>query len=230
MGLFDRDFTLASGERLVELQVDRLPPDAIARYTFACEVLADLPGPLVGADIFCGNGYGTHLLAQSLPCFIHGIDGSAESIDMANRSYVDLNVLFSQKFFPFSLPADHFDFIVSIESIEHVEQGEAFFGLLVHALKPGGRLIISAPNSQVIDLDKNPYEWHYKHYTVEEFLSLGEQHGLTLMTWLGADCTLIEPGGKVVAGNYYSPHSGALAEGHLGDTQTFYFQKPVGPA
>lgn len=227
MGLLDRDFKLDSGERLTALHADALPPDAVARYEFAREVLCDLPGPLIGADIFCGNGYGTHLLAQSLPCFIHGIDGSAESIDLANRSYVDLNTLFSQKFFPFSLPANHFDFIVSIESIEHVEQGEAFFGLLVHALKPGGRLIISAPNSQVVDLTKNPYAWHYKHYTVQEFLSLGERHGLTLMTWLGADCTLVDPtSGKVVAGNYFSPHSGALAAGRIGDTQTFYFQKP----
>lgn len=230
MGLFDRDFTLASGERVVELQIDRLPPDAVARYMFACEVLADLPGPLIGADIFCGNGYGTHLLAQSLPCFIQGIDGSAESIDLANRSYVDLNVLYSQKFFPFSLPANHFDFIVSVESVEHVEQGEAFFGLMVHALKPGGRLIISAPNSQVVDQAKNPNPWHYKHYTVQEVLHLGEQHGLTLMTWLGANCTLINPNGVVVSGNDYSPHSGALVAGRIGDTQTYYFQKPVSPA
>jgi len=226
MGLFDRDFGLDSGERVSALHIDAIPPDHVARYAFAGEVLSDLPGPLIGADIFCGSGYGTHMLAQSLPCFIHGIDGSAESINQANCSYVDLNVLFSQKFFPFSLPANHFDFIVSLESIEHVEQGEAFFGLLVHALKPGGRLIISAPNSEVVDLIKNPYDWHYKHYTVEEFLSLGEQYGLTLMTWLGADCTLIAPGGKVVAGNHYSPHDGALAEGHIGSTQTFYFQKP----
>lgn len=80
MGLLDRDFRLDSGERLTALHPDALPPDAIARYEFAREVLADLPGPLLGADIFCGNGYGTHLLAQSLPCFMHGIDGSASPL------------------------------------------------------------------------------------------------------------------------------------------------------
>lgn len=228
MSLLERDFALDSGERVTALHIDRIPPDHLARYQFASEVLADMPGPLIGADIFCGAGYGTHLLAQRLPCFMLGIDGSGESINQANRSYVDLNVLFSQKFFPFSLPAAHFDFIVSMESIEHVERGDAFFQLLVHALKPGGRLIISAPNSQVIDLEKNPYAWHYKHYTPDEISALGERHGLTLVSWLGAAYTLINKDGIVVSGNYYSPYCGVLETGSIGDTQTYYFQKQSG--
>lgn len=227
MGLIDRNFALESGERVVALKFDDIPPDHMARYEFACQSLSDLKGPLMGADIFCGGGYGTHLLAQRLPCFILGIDGSGESILRASQTYVDLNVMFAQKFFPFALPPGHFDFIVSMESIEHVENGALFFNLLVHALKPGGRLIISAPNSSVVDLAKNPYAWHYKHFTVEEILELGRQHGLELISWHGADCTIVGEDGKVVAGNYYSPASGRLKEGHIGDTQTYYFHKPL---
>ncbi|MEA0738504.1 class I SAM-dependent methyltransferase [Xanthomonas campestris pv. campestris] len=227
MGLIDRDFALTSGERVVTLKIDEIPPDHLARYAFARQALSDLPGPLLGADIFCGGGYGTHLLAQGLPCFMLGIDGSAESIARASQTYVDLNVMFAHKFFPFALPADHFDFIVSMESIEHVENGALFFGLMVHALKPGGRLIISAPNSSVVDLSKNPYRWHYKHYTVEEMLELGQQHGMALISWQGADCTIVGADGKVVATNSQSPRSGALREGYIGDTQTYYFKKPL---
>lgn len=227
MGLLERDFGLASGERITALKVDDIPPECMARYGFACQVLDDLQGPLVGADIFCGTGYGTHLLAQRLPCFILGIDGSLEAIAHASQAYVDINVLFSHKFFPFSLPENHFDFIVSIESIEHVENSELFFGLLVRALKPGGRLVVSAPNSAVVDLKKNPYPWHYRHFTVNEILNFGTHHGLELVSWLGADCTIVNKEGKVVAGNYYSPVSGVLKEGHVGDTQTYYFKKPL---
>ena len=226
MGLLDRDFGLTSGERVSTIRIDDIPPDHIARYEFAADALADLPGPLVGADIFCGSGYGTHLLAQRLPCFITGIDGSPDAIARAAEHYIDFNVLFSYKLFPFSLPANHFDFIVSMESIEHVEQGESFFRLLVHALKPGGRLVISAPNADVVNLDKNPYAWHYRHYTVDEIKQLAADCQLKLLQWMGADCTLIDSQGKVVSGNYYSPVSGALKPGHLGDTQTYLFEKP----
>jgi len=227
MGLLDQNFALESGERVTTLQRDDIPPDHWARYEFAWKMLADLEGPLIGADIFCGVGYGTHLLAQRLPCFITGIDGSMGSIVKASETYIDFNVLFSQKLFPFSLPAHHFDFIVSMESIEHVENGPLFFQLLVHALKPGGRLIISAPNSSVVDLQKNPYAWHYKHFTVEEMLSLGEAHGLVLKSWVGADCTVINEAGKVVSGNHHSPLSGTVKEQYVGDTQTYYFHKPL---
>ncbi|MBB6573988.1 class I SAM-dependent methyltransferase [Xanthomonas arboricola] len=227
MGLIDRDFALDSGERVIALKIDDIPPDHMARYEFARQSLIDLPGPLLGADIFCGGGYGTHLLAQGLPCFIIGIDGSGESIARASQTYVDLNLMFAHKFFPFALPAEHFDFIVSMESIEHVENGALFFGLMVYALKPGGRLIISAPNASVIDLARNPYAWHYKHFTVNEILELGRQHQLTLISWHGADCTIVDASGKVVATNHHSPLSGTLREGQLGDTQTYYFQKPL---
>jgi len=228
MGLLDRDFSFSSGERVVALSYDAIPPDHLARYEFACEVLSQAEGPLIGADVFCGVGYGTHLLAQNLPCFILGIDGSGESINRASQTYVDFNVLFSQKFFPFTLPENNFDFIVSMESIEHVEDSEAFFRMLVAALKPHGDLIVSAPNSDVVDLKKNPYPWHYRHFTVEEFITFGEKYNLELISWRGAGCTVINPAGKVVAGNYYSPLSGALKEGFVGDTQTYNIKKKGG--
>lgn len=227
MKLLDHDFGLDSGERFSALRIDDIPPDHLARYEFAARVLETLEGPLVGADIFCGGGYGTHLLAQRLPCFILGIDGSNESITRASQTYVDFNVLFAQKFFPFHLPAAHFDFIVSMESIEHVENGSLLFKLFVQALKPGGHLVISAPNADIIEVEKNPYHWHYRHYTVGDIKALGEAHGLHLMSWQGADCTLVNSAGKVVAGNYYSPASGVLREQYLGDTQTYHFRKAM---
>lgn len=228
MGLLDRDFTLNSGERVSAQRYDHIPPDHIARYEYAAQALEHLPGPLIGADIFCGGGYGTHILAQRLPCFIMGIDGSGEAISRASQTYVDLNVLYAQKFFPFSLPADHFDFIVSMESIEHVEHGARLFHLFVHALKPGGHLIISAPNTDVIEVEKNPYHWHYRHYTVDEMLAMAAGQGLELINWYGADCTVVNSVGKVVAANHFSPHSGQLREQRVGDTQTYHFQKRAG--
>lgn len=230
MSFLDKDFSLASGERVSNIAFDDIPPDHWARYSYACDAVAALAvgsRTLVGADIFCGSGYGTHLIAQRIPCFLLGIDGSAESIAEASSRFVDLNILFSHKFFPFSIPAEHFDFIVSMESIEHVENGDQFFGLLAQAIKPGGRLIISAPNRRVIDLANNPYQWHYKHYIDNEIQALGTSCGLNLLECLGADCTIVNAEGKVIAGNYFSPTAGKLRADHQGDTLTYLFERPL---
>lgn len=227
MSLIDRDFKLNSGERVTAVAIDDIPPDHWARYEFARDCLIEMNAtrPLIGADIFCGAGYGTQFLAQTLPCHILGIDGSAEAIERASRQYANLNLFFSHKFFPFSLPPEHFDFIVSMESIEHVEDGELFFNVLEQALKPGGRLIISAPNSEVVDLGKNPYAWHYRHYTRQEIENMGRNARLRHIKCVGAECTVIDASGKVVSGNYFSPKSGALRQDHAGDTLTHLFVK-----
>lgn len=231
MSFLDKDFSLTSGERVAHIALDDIPPDHWARYEYACDAIAPLTersnSPLIGADIFCGSGYGAHMIAQRVPCFLFGIDGSAESIAEAASCFVDLNLFFTHKFFPFSLPKAHFDFIVSIESIEHVENGEQFFSLLAQAVKPGGRLIISAPNRRVIDLAKNPYQWHYKHYIKEEIQALGTFCGLQLLQCLGADCTVVNAEGRVIAGNYFSPTAGRLREEHEGDTLTYLFERPL---
>lgn len=231
MSFLDKDFSLASGERVAHIALDDIPPDHLARYAYACDAIAPLVerliGPLTGADIFCGSGYGSHMLAQRVPCFLLGIDGSTESIAEAASRFVDLNLFFCHKFFPFSLPPAHFDFIVSMESIEHVENGDQFFALLAQAIKPGGRLIISAPNRHVIDLANNPYQWHYKHYITEEIQALGASCGLSLLQCLGADCTVVNAEGRVIAGNYFSPTAGRLREQHQGDTLTYLFERPL---
>ncbi len=226
MSLADHDFSFTSGERFATTSMDNVGRETVARYRFACDLLKEMPGPLVGADIFCGGGYGAHMLSQSLPCFLLAIDGSADSIRQATEQYVDFNVLFSHKLFPFSLPQAHFDFIVSIESIEHVEDGEMFFELLTNALKPGGKLIISTPNSEVVDLAKNPYRWHYRHYTAAELVVLGQRQGLIHHVCMGNDCTVVAPDGRVVAGNYFSPFSARLQKDHPGDTLVHVFSKP----
>lgn len=228
MSLADRDFTFASGERVIATALDDIPPDHYERYKFAVECLQDMKGPLTGADIFCGVGYGTRLLAESLPCFLLAVDGSGETIAKATQIYKNLNLMFCHKVFPFTLPSESFDFIVSMESIEHVEDGEWFFEVLAGAIKPGGRMVISAPNSKQVDLAKNPYKWHYRHYTNEEIVALGRKHGFEHIASMGADCTVVNDEGRVVSGNYYSPYSGTLKAGHPGDTLTHYFKKNGG--
>lgn len=63
---------------------------------------------------------------------------------------------------------------------------------------------------------------------MEEIITFGERYILELISWLGADCAVINAAGKIVSGNYYSPLSGALKVGIVGDTQTYHFKKKAG--
>lgn len=52
---------------------------------------------------------------------------------------------------PLPFPDAHFDYVFSIEGIEHFENPWTFVKELCRVLKPGGRMIISTPNTLSVD-------------------------------------------------------------------------------
>ena len=74
-----KDFSLHSGERLATIDPPVIYPDHLARDQFVCDDMKQRGYDLFGADIFCGAGYGTNLLAETLDGTVLGIDGSAEA-------------------------------------------------------------------------------------------------------------------------------------------------------
>jgi len=178
------DFSLHSGERQVAARYEDIRADHRYRYEWVHE---RLPDEGYGADVFCGNGYGTSLLSQSR--HVLGIDGSTEAIRLAEQHYRTPRALFSQAYYPFSLPEQAFDFIVSLESVEHVEQGEAFLTMLVASLKPRGLLFFSVPCETHLPHGKfsDVFHFHYRHYRFEEVKGLIDAHGLELLEWAGQD-------------------------------------------
>ena len=86
--LSKRDFSLNSGERQVAQSLDGIRKDHLWRYELVADFLAKQFGAIRtnGADIFCGNGYGSHIVAKRLQnTQILAIDASKEAIDSANR-------------------------------------------------------------------------------------------------------------------------------------------------
>ena len=106
--LSKRDFSLNSGERQIAQSLEGIRKDHLWRYELVADFLANQFGAIRtnGADIFCGNGYGSHLVAKRLQnTQILAIDASKEAIDLANRHYkVDKKIHFANKFFPFAPP------------------------------------------------------------------------------------------------------------------------------
>lgn len=184
-------FSLHSGERQTAPSITEIRRDHVARYEYASQVITNHISQAhagFGIDLFCGNGYGTSFLANTTGQVTLGIDASTEAIDFANKHYACEINFFTAKAFPFSLPKNTFDFVVCLESLEHVEDAKRFLTEIFTSMKPGALLILSTPNSEIWSLDVNPNPFHYRHYSREELLRLLSttfRNELRLLDWHG---------------------------------------------
>lgn len=85
-------------------------------------------------DIFCGNGYGSYIVAKALNNLqkITSVDGSKETINFAKKNYGSKKIKYKHKLFPFKLNKNFYDFIISLESVEHVKDDKVFIETLVN--------------------------------------------------------------------------------------------------
>lgn len=123
-------------------------PTRANRYVFpVVQSLAGRLGPGVRVlDVGCGNGYIAGCLLD-LGCTVVGIDLSEQGISIARDNYPQARFEV--------LPADHellerlgeepFDVVIATEVIEHLYDPPDFAAGCFEALRPGGRVILSAP-------------------------------------------------------------------------------------
>lgn len=104
------------------------------------------PGRIL--DVPAGHG----AFAQELLKLGHG---DIDCLDIGAETFVlrDPRVRFTQHdvIDPLPFPDAHFDYVFSIEGIEHFENPWTFVKELCRVLKPGGRLFISTPNTFSVD-------------------------------------------------------------------------------
>ncbi|MCF8177627.1 MAG: class I SAM-dependent methyltransferase [Sulfuritalea sp.] len=193
-------FSLHSGERQTGLRLAEIRADHTARYEYACAtIMRHVPtgGDAFGLDLFCGTGYGTQILSSTTKCTTLGIDASIEAIATANSYYSSEQTLFSAKVFPFALPRRTFDYVVCLESIEHVQETDRFLEEIVGALRPGGLLILSTPNADIWSLEINPNPFHFRHFTRTEVLATLSRHfgyQMEVLDWQGQDIYQLSDG------------------------------------
>ena len=135
----------------------------LVRYDVALGLVR--PGDIV-LDAACGLGYGSYMFDSLSPAaHVIGLDISEWAVDFARRNYGGESVEFRCGSLPSCLdemPPASVDFIVSLETLEHVEDPGALLAAFWRVLKPGGRIFVSVPNDWADETgdDPNPHHLH----------------------------------------------------------------------
>ena len=118
-------------------------------------------------DAACGTGFGSYVLAQRVAEVV-GLDVSPEAISEARQHHARPNLRFHHGVVESLPPIAGFDAAVSLETIEHVPDPRAFLREIHARLKPGGRLVLSAPNvaqhQGAPQPTENPFHLHEPTY------------------------------------------------------------------
>lgn len=163
---------------------NNIRPDHLERYNFACKKLEKLTEPDHVLDIGCGIGYGSVIMHNIMSSWVDSIDKSQEAYQVFltnfSRKAPRVNYILQDftKLKKGSL-RNTYDAVVSFEFIEHIppKLAQSVFDL---AAKKSKIFICSSPNERVRPHRLPPVnEFHYKHYTPEEFEAMGKQAGFT---------------------------------------------------
>lgn len=164
------DLSVLVEERLLHTdmlrEVGRRGDAHCIRYQKAAEFVR--PGDRV-LDVACGLGYGSYMLyAASQAQSVLGVDLSDFGIAYANAHYgrpgkVEFEVGDAQALS--SIADNSIDFIAAFETIEHVPEPMEYLLQLKRVLKPGGRVMVCAPNNWADETGKDPNPHHLHVYT-----------------------------------------------------------------
>lgn len=144
--------------------------DVSDNYVYQRSLLAYLKAAeLVSGNVLeigTGSGYGVEVLSPKVGQ-LTTIDKFSNDIDFSvydNVTFRQMNVP------PFQGVDDNiFDFVVSFQVIEHIEDDHAFVAEIHRVLKPGGKFIVTTPNI-TMSITRNP--WHVREYTIVELDAL----------------------------------------------------------
>ncbi|MCB0480496.1 MAG: class I SAM-dependent methyltransferase [Flavobacteriales bacterium] len=119
----------------------------LSRYVFASKYFKSKRV----LDIACGTGFGSEFILNNKPDFLYAADVSEEAIEATKRKIegVANSEVGFQNGCNMSFEDNSFDVVISIETIEHIENDIQFLAEIHRVLKPDGVLIISTPNGLV---------------------------------------------------------------------------------
>jgi SAM-dependent methyltransferase len=159
----------------LELTGERTLPDVpdenywYRRHLAVYEWIGDRVAGLAVADLACGEGYGSALLARTAREVV-GVDANPEAHEHARLRYVRPNLRFERA------PVEGFegpcDAIVFLQTIEHIADPSA---LLRGFAKAAPLAYVSTPNRLTLappGAEKSDNPWHLREYTLAQYREL----------------------------------------------------------
>lgn len=120
-------------------------------------------------DMACGEGYGSHVLAQSAKSVV-GVDANPEAHEHARLRYTRENLRFERDLvetFP-----EHADAVVFLQTIEHLQDPGAVLAHFKSLVGDTGVVFVSTPNVLTLapkGAERSDNPWHVHEYHSEEF-------------------------------------------------------------
>lgn len=155
--------------------IDGIHPGHVERYKFAA---SRVNGYVL--DMACGVGYGSWLMSPFAD--VTGMDIESEAIEFANVHYAEPTYQVANVN---EEPLGSYDWVVSLETIEHLPKPEVALG----KFRASAKLIISTPNELEFPFKpedhKDSVYPHVKHYTPDEFETLLNNSGWNVVEKLG---------------------------------------------
>jgi len=145
------------------------------RRTVLEGAIARLGLPASARILDAGCGSGRNMLELARLGTATGIELSDESVALARKRDVGEVVAGSVLEMPF--PDDSFDFAVSLDVIEHLEDDLAALRELRRVLAPGGTLLLTVPAYQWLWSHHDEINEHHRRYTRRSLQRVAEQAG-----------------------------------------------------
>jgi 2-polyprenyl-3-methyl-5-hydroxy-6-metoxy-1,4-benzoquinol methylase len=129
------------------------------------------------ADLACGEGYGSDVLAATGAAAVVGVDANPEAHEHARLRYVRPGLRFARTLVElFDEPCEA---IVFLQTIEHVRNPHEILDRFRSLVGPGGIAFVSTPNVLTLappGAERSGNPWHVHEYRPEEFAALCRAH------------------------------------------------------
>lgn len=174
---------LLSGQGENQSAVDLHAP--AGRYRFLLDWIN--PGSTV-VDIACGKGGGCHVLAEKAGNVV-GIDYDAGYIAAAREANENprIRFLLGDETALVANGDKWADYLVSLHTLEHVDNADSFLKFCHAALKPGGSLLLEVPRLLPLPLGMPLFPFHKIEYRPETLEPLLREAGFKIVDRRGGN-------------------------------------------
>lgn len=147
------------------------------RHLVVYEWIARQVAGLRVADLACGEGYGSDVLARAGAAAVVGVDANPEAHEHARLRYSRDGLRFERTLVEaFDEPCEA---IVFLQTIEHVRNPGEILDRFKALVGPGGIAFVSTPNVLTLappGAERSGNPWHVHEYRPEEFAALCRAH------------------------------------------------------